>query len=46
VLDFGVIVAGAEQSRLLADQGALTLKLETKAFPDGGRQGLNSQGPI
>ena len=40
VLDFGVIVAGAEQSRLLADQGARTLKLETRAFPDGGRQSM------
>jgi crotonobetainyl-CoA:carnitine CoA-transferase CaiB-like acyl-CoA transferase len=37
LIDFGVIVAGAEQSRLLADQGALTLKVETAAFPDGGR---------
>ena len=46
VLDFGVIVAGAEQSRLLADQGALTIKLENKAFPDGGRQGLGTDGPI
>jgi crotonobetainyl-CoA:carnitine CoA-transferase CaiB-like acyl-CoA transferase len=46
VLDFGVIVAGAEQSRLLADQGALTLKLENKAFPDGARQSLGTEGPI
>ncbi|MET0362836.1 MAG: CoA transferase, partial [Sphingobium sp.] len=46
VLDFGVIVAGAEQSRLLADQGALTLKLENKAFPDGGRQSIDRSGPI
>jgi crotonobetainyl-CoA:carnitine CoA-transferase CaiB-like acyl-CoA transferase len=38
VVDFGVIVAGAEQARLLADQGALTIKVENKAFPDGGRQ--------
>lgn len=38
VLDLGVIVAGAEQTRLLADQGALTLKVEASAFPDGGRQ--------
>lgn len=38
VLDMGVIVAGAEQARLLADQGALTLKIETAAYPDGGRQ--------
>jgi len=46
ILDFGVIVAGAEQSRLLADQGALTLKLENKAFPDGARQSLGTDGPI
>lgn len=41
ILDLGVIVAGAEQARLLADQGALTLKIETAAFPDGGRQSLD-----
>ncbi|MYQ33917.1 crotonase/enoyl-CoA hydratase family protein [Streptomyces sp. SID4956] len=38
VLDFGVIVAGAELGRLLADQGADVIKIENKAFPDGGRQ--------
>ena len=38
IIDFGIIVAGAEQARLLADQGALTIKVENKAFPDGGRQ--------
>lgn len=37
LIDLGVIVAGAEQSRLFADQGALTLKVENAAFPDGGR---------
>jgi crotonobetainyl-CoA:carnitine CoA-transferase CaiB-like acyl-CoA transferase len=41
LIDLGVIVAGAEQSRLLADQGALTLKVETSAYPDGGRQSLD-----
>ena len=46
ILDFGVIVAGAEQSRLLADQGALTLKMENKAFSDGARQSLGTDGPI
>lgn len=43
VLDFGVIVAGGEQARLLADQGARTLKLENRAFPDGGRQTLSGE---
>lgn len=38
VLDFGVIVVGAEQGRLLADQGAEVIKVETSAFPDGSRQ--------
>ncbi|MGI4801634.1 MAG: CaiB/BaiF CoA transferase family protein [Janthinobacterium lividum] len=38
VLDFGVIVVGAEQGRLLADQGADVIKVETAAFPDGSRQ--------
>ncbi|WP_238927832.1 CaiB/BaiF CoA-transferase family protein [Achromobacter xylosoxidans] len=38
VLDFGVIVAGAEAGRLLADQGADVWKVENAAFPDGARQ--------
>ncbi|WP_419709650.1 CaiB/BaiF CoA transferase family protein [Pseudomonas sp. NFX224] len=38
VLDLGVIVVGAEQGRLLADQGAEVIKLENSAFPDGSRQ--------
>lgn len=38
VLDLGVIVVGAEQGRLLADQGAEVVKLENAAFPDGSRQ--------
>lgn len=38
VLDLGVIVVGADQSRLLADQGAEVIKIENKAFPDGTRQ--------
>jgi len=42
VLDLGVIVVGAEQGRLLADQGADVIKLETRAFPDGNRQSLNN----
>lgn len=38
VLDLGVIVAGAEAGRLLADQGAEVIKIENRAFADGGRQ--------
>ncbi|WP_374215816.1 CaiB/BaiF CoA transferase family protein [Frankia sp. AiPs1] len=38
VLDLGVIVVGAEQGRLLADQGADVIKVENNAFPDGSRQ--------
>ncbi|MGE0383477.1 MAG: CaiB/BaiF CoA transferase family protein [Gammaproteobacteria bacterium] len=38
VLDLGVIIAGAELGRILADQGAEVIKVENRAFPDGGRQ--------
>lgn len=38
VLDLGVIVVGAEASRLLADGGADVVKVESNAFPDGNRQ--------
>jgi len=38
VLDLGVIVAGAEAGRLFADQGAEVIKVENRAFADGGRQ--------
>lgn len=38
VLDMGIIVVGAEQGRLLADQGADVIKIENPAFPDGSRQ--------
>lgn len=38
VLDLGVIVVGGEQGRLLADNGADVIKLESRAFPDGTRQ--------
>ncbi|MBV9842326.1 MAG: CoA transferase [Sphingomonadaceae bacterium] len=38
VLDFGVIVVGAEGGRLLGDQGADVVKVESSAFPDGSRQ--------
>lgn len=37
VLDLGIIVAGAETSRLLGDQGAEVIKVENSAFPDGAR---------
>lgn len=38
VLDLGVIVAGAESGRILADQGAEVIKVENTAFADGLRQ--------
>ena len=44
VLDLGVIVVGAEQGRLLADQGAQVVKVESQAFPDGSRQSYLSHG--
>lgn len=37
VLDLGVIIVGAETSRLLADQGAEVIKVENAAYPDGVR---------
>jgi crotonobetainyl-CoA:carnitine CoA-transferase CaiB-like acyl-CoA transferase len=37
VLDFGVIVFGAEAARLFCDQGAEVIKIESAAFPDGAR---------
>lgn len=40
VLDFGVIVVGAEAGRLLADQGAEVIKVENSAFPDGMRESI------
>ncbi|MGW0948906.1 crotonase/enoyl-CoA hydratase family protein [Streptomyces sp. NPDC002623] len=43
VLDLGVIVAGAELGRMLADQGADVVKVENRAFPDGGRQSLTGE---
>lgn len=45
VLDFGVIVVGAEAGRLLADQGADVIKVESSHFPDGSRQSRTG-GPI
>jgi len=37
ILDLGIIVAGAETSRLLADQGAEVIKIENSSFLDGAR---------
>jgi crotonobetainyl-CoA:carnitine CoA-transferase CaiB-like acyl-CoA transferase len=37
VLDFGVIVFGAEAARLFCEQGAEVIKIESRAFPDGAR---------
>lgn len=42
VLDFGVIVVGAEAGRLLADQGAEVIKVENAAFPDGMRESIRA----
>ncbi|MET0136790.1 MAG: CoA transferase [Sphingobium sp.] len=44
VLDLGVIVVGAESGRLLADQGADVIKVESTAFPDGSRAANTGQG--
>lgn len=44
VLDLGVIVVGAEQGRLLGDQGADVVKVESRAYPDGIRQSHLSYG--
>ena len=37
VLDFGVIVFGAEAARLFCELGAEVIKVESRAFPDGAR---------
>ena len=37
MLDFGVIVLGAEAARLFCDLGADVIKIESRAFPDGAR---------
>ena len=44
VLDLGVIVVGAETSRLFADQGADVIKVENADFPDGLRQTRSGSG--
>lgn len=38
VLDFGVIVVGAESGRLFGDQGADVIKVESSQFKDGSRE--------
>ncbi len=38
ILDFGVIVAGGELSRLFGDMGAEVIKVESADYPDGLRQ--------
>ncbi|NMO91603.1 CaiB/BaiF CoA-transferase family protein [Actinomycetospora sp. TBRC 11914] len=43
VLDLGVIVAGAETSRLLADHGAEVIRVESSRFPDGSRQSVDGR---
>jgi crotonobetainyl-CoA:carnitine CoA-transferase CaiB-like acyl-CoA transferase len=43
VLDLGVIVAGAETSRLLADHGADVVRVESSRFPDGSRQSVDGR---
>ena len=45
VLDFGIVVVGADTGRLLADQGAEVIKIETQAFPDSSRH-VKDQGFI
>lgn len=37
ILDFGVIVFGAEVARLFCELGAEVIKIESRAFPDGAR---------
>ncbi|HUM08458.1 MAG TPA: CoA transferase [Acidocella sp.] len=46
VLCFGVIVVGAEQSRLLADLGAEVIKIENSDFPDGSRQVMQNKNAL
>jgi crotonobetainyl-CoA:carnitine CoA-transferase CaiB-like acyl-CoA transferase len=43
VLDFGVLVVGAESGRLLGDMGADVIKIESSAFPDGARMSVVPQ---
>ncbi|HWD25463.1 MAG TPA: CoA transferase [Acidimicrobiales bacterium] len=45
VLDFGVIVFGAEVGRVFADMGAEVIKIEDEAYPDGLRQSPPGGGP-
>ncbi|BBZ33502.1 CaiB/BaiF CoA transferase family protein [Mycolicibacterium confluentis] len=43
IVDLGIIVAGGELSRLFGDLGAEIIKVESKQFPDGLRQGRPGQ---
>lgn len=43
VLDLGVIVMGAEAGRLLADQGAEVIKVESLDYPDGSRVAIQGK---
>lgn len=43
IIDLGIIVAGGELSRLFGDLGADVIKVESKTYPDGLRQGRPGQ---
>jgi crotonobetainyl-CoA:carnitine CoA-transferase CaiB-like acyl-CoA transferase len=43
VLDLGVIIVGAEAGRILADQGADVVKIESRRYPDGARQSFRGE---
>jgi crotonobetainyl-CoA:carnitine CoA-transferase CaiB-like acyl-CoA transferase len=42
IIDFGIIVFGAEVGRLFADMGAEVIKIENEAFPDTSRHAVNA----
>jgi crotonobetainyl-CoA:carnitine CoA-transferase CaiB-like acyl-CoA transferase len=43
VVDFGVIVMGAETSRMFADLGAEVIRIENRAYPDGARAAIDGR---